>query len=128
LIRRGRGPVHEFARFGGSEPSRVDHDAGDVVLAVARLEEDHLVRLPRDAPAVVLPSAGAEEGGRGEDAHAATRRALESVSFAGVGSGASARQKKPATIAPAMGATQKSHSCSIAQPPTKTAVPVERAG
>ncbi len=30
--------------------------------------------------------------------------------------------------APAMGASQKSHSCASAQPPTNTAGPVERAG
>jgi hypothetical protein len=31
-------------------------------------------------------------------------------------------------MAPAMGATQNSHSCSSAQPPTNSAGPVERAG
>ncbi|KAG0752546.1 hypothetical protein G6F22_021826 [Rhizopus arrhizus] len=31
-------------------------------------------------------------------------------------------------MAPAIGATQNSHNCSIAQPPTNSAGPVERAG
>ena len=34
----------------------------------------------------------------------------------------------PATAAPTIGATQKSHSCESAQPPTKIAGPVLRAG
>ena len=34
----------------------------------------------------------------------------------------------PARIAPTIGATQKTHNCSSAQPPTKTAGPVLRAG
>jgi len=32
------------------------------------------------------------------------------------------------STAPAIGATQNSHNCSIAQPPAKTATPVFRAG
>lgn len=40
----------------------------------------------------------------------------------------SQRLKNPAAIAPTNGATQNSHSCSNAQPPTKMAGPVLRAG
>src|SRR5262249_59915048 len=40
----------------------------------------------------------------------------------------SPRKTTPASSAPAIGATQKSHSCCTAQPPTNSAGPVLRAG
>jgi hypothetical protein len=40
----------------------------------------------------------------------------------------SQRQRPPASTAPAIGATQNTHSCCIAQPPTSNAGPVLRAG
>jgi hypothetical protein len=39
-----------------------------------------------------------------------------------------ARETHPAITAPTIGATQNSHSCSTAQPPTNSAGPVLRAG
>ena len=47
---------------------------------------------------------------------------------AGSSCGASAGYAKPAITAPTMGATQNSQSCASAQPPTKKAGPVDRAG
>src|SRR5512147_447436 len=44
------------------------------------------------------------------------------------GSLLSQRYSAPPSTPPAIGATQKSHSCAIAQPPTKSAGPVLRAG
>src|SRR5580658_5820800 len=50
------------------------------------------------------------------------------VSSALCGRPAMAGYASPAMAAPTMGATQKSHNCSNAHPPTNTAGPVLRAG